>query len=140
MTFVLSHHHDVRLFEVGAQLTVSNRQELKELFLAELAQGERRLLLDFTGTEFIDSSGLGLLVSLAKKVREANGELRLANLDPDLRSLFELTKLTSLFVVTDDRDEALARLTSPVGSASPAATRATDALQPSPEAAASPSA
>jgi len=48
------------------------------------------------------------LVSLSKKIREVGGELRLAGLNEDLRTLFELTKLDSLFAIADTADEALA--------------------------------
>jgi anti-sigma B factor antagonist len=50
---------------------------------------------------------LGALVSISKKVREHGGELRLAGLNEDLRSLFELTKLDTLFAITDTPDQAL---------------------------------
>ncbi|NIP57709.1 MAG: STAS domain-containing protein, partial [Gemmatimonadetes bacterium] len=49
----------------------------------------------------------GVLVSLSKKIREQGGELRLASLNEDLRTLFELTKLDTLFTIADSRKEAL---------------------------------
>ncbi len=52
-------------------------------------------------------TGLGVLVSMSKKIREAGGELRLAGLNEDLRTLFELTKLDSLFAIKDTMEEAL---------------------------------
>jgi anti-sigma B factor antagonist len=107
MTFATQHCNDIRVIEVERQLTVSNRQELKHQFLDEIARGERKFLLDLTGTDYIDSSGLGVLVSLSKKIREAGGELRLAGLNEDLRTLFELTKLDTIFILTSTRDEAL---------------------------------
>jgi anti-sigma B factor antagonist len=94
--------------DVDGQLIVGNRQELKQKVLDELEGGERKFLIDFTNTGYIDSSGLGVLVSLSKKIREQNGELRLSNLNEDLRTLFELTKLDTLFSIADSRDEALA--------------------------------
>jgi anti-sigma B factor antagonist len=88
---------------------VSNRHELKEKVLDAVSGGARRVLVDFTSTGYIDSSGLGALVSLAKKLREVGGELRLAGLNEDLRTLFELTKLDTLFDITATPDEALKR-------------------------------
>ena len=44
-----------------------------------------------------------MLVSLSKKIREQGGTLRLANLNGDLRTLFELTKLDTLFEIIDSR-------------------------------------
>ena len=98
----------VLVVRVEGQLIVGNRQELKELVQTALDQGERKILLDFGRTGYIDSSGLGALVSIAKKVREAGGDLRLAGLNEALRSLFELTKLDTLFAIDATQDQALA--------------------------------
>ena len=73
----------------------------------ELEKGEKKFLIDFSQTGYIDSSGLGVLVSLSKKIREQGGELRLANLNDDLKTLFELTKLDTLFQIADTRERAL---------------------------------
>ena len=97
----------VSVVKVEGQLIVGNRQELKELVFAALDQGERRILIDFSQTGYIDSSGLGALVSISKRVREAGGELRLSGLNEDLRSLFELTKLDTLFAIAETPQQAL---------------------------------
>jgi anti-sigma B factor antagonist len=97
----------VLVVQVDGQLIVGNRHELKDLIQAALETGERRLLIDFTRTGYIDSSGLGALVSISKRVRESGGELRLSGLNDDLRSLFELTKLDTLFAITETPEQAL---------------------------------
>jgi len=107
MSFQTSKQNDVVVVDVDGQLIVGNRQELKQKVLDELEAGERKFLIDFANTGYIDSSGLGVLVSLSKKIREKSGELRLANLNEDLRTLFELTKLDTLFNIADSREEAL---------------------------------
>jgi anti-sigma B factor antagonist len=96
----------ITVVEVDGQLIIGNRQELKDLVQAALDQGERRL--DFSKTGYIDSSGLGALVSISKRIREAGGELRLSGLNEDLRSLFELTKLDTLFAINETPEQALA--------------------------------
>jgi anti-sigma B factor antagonist len=98
----------VTVVEVDGQLIVGNRHELKDMIQAALDRGERKLLVDFSRTGYIDSSGLGALVSISKRIREATGELRLAGLNEDLRSLFELTKLDTLFTITETPEQALA--------------------------------
>jgi anti-sigma B factor antagonist len=95
---------------VEGQLIVANRQDLKTLIQDALEAGERRFVVDFGPTAYIDSSGLGALVSINKKVREADGELRLAGLNEDLRALFELTKLDTLFAISETTAEALVGL------------------------------
>jgi anti-sigma B factor antagonist len=107
MSFRTSKQNGVTVVDVDGQLIVGNRQELKQKVLEELEGGERKFLIDFTNTGYIDSSGLGVLVSLSKKIREQGGELRLANLNEDLRTLFELTKLDTLFQIADTRERAL---------------------------------
>ncbi len=98
----------VTIIRIAGQLIVGNRQELKALVQEGLDRGERKFLIDCSETGYIDSSGLGALVSLAKKVREQGGELRIAGLNEDLRSLFELTKLDTLFPISPTPAEALA--------------------------------
>jgi anti-sigma B factor antagonist len=98
----------VTTIQVDGQLIIGNRHELKDLVQAALDRGERRLLIDFSRTGYIDSSGLGALVSVSKRIRESGGELRLSGLNEDLRSLFELTKLDTLFAITETPEQALA--------------------------------
>jgi len=107
LSFDVKKQDDVTIIDVEGQLIVGNRQELKQRVLEELDGGARKFLIDFSNTGYIDSSGLGVLVSLSKKIREQGGELRLANLNEDLRTLFELTKLDTLFHIASDRQEAL---------------------------------
>jgi anti-sigma B factor antagonist len=107
MSFTVSTHGDVCVVEVEGQLIVGNRQELKKRILDEMEKGTHKVLVDFARTGYIDSSGLGVLVSLAKKIREMGGELRLANLNDDLQTLFELTKLDTLFQISETRERAL---------------------------------
>ena len=97
----------VVVVQVEGQLIVGNRHELKDLVQAALDRGERRLLIDFSRTGYIDSSGLGALVSISKRIREVGAELRLSGLNDDLRSLFELTKLDTLFAITETSEQAL---------------------------------
>ena len=107
MGFQVTQNDDVTLVDVEGQLIVGNRQELKQKVLEELESGDRKFVIDFSNAGYIDSSGLGVLVSLSKKIREQGGELRLSGLNEDLRTLFELTKLDTLFRIADTREEAL---------------------------------
>ena len=107
MVFNLTREGGVTVVDVDGQLIVGNRQELRQKVLDELERGERKFLVDFTKTGYIDSSGLGVLVSLSKKIREQGGDLRLSSLNEDLRTLFELTKLDTLFRIGGSRAEGL---------------------------------
>lgn len=108
MTFSISGEGDAAIVAVNGELTVSNRQKFKEALMDRLSGGDRRFVVDFEETSYIDSSGLGVLVSMSKRVREKGGEMRLAGLNEDLHALFELTRLDTLFQIYDDREAALA--------------------------------
>ena len=101
MDFKVVAKDDVTLIEIGGQLIVGNRQLLKEQVLDQLERGDRKFIVDFSKTDYIDSSGLGVLVTLSKKIREQGGQLSLVSLSEDLRTLFELTKLDTLFIFSD---------------------------------------
>src|SRR6059036_4244825 len=105
MSFAIKKDADIVVVDVEGQLIVGNRQELKQKVLDELERGEKKFLIDFSQTGYIDSSGLGVLVSLSKKIREQGGDLRLCGLNEDLQTLFELTKLDTLFAITRTAEE-----------------------------------
>jgi anti-sigma B factor antagonist len=62
-----------------------------------LIPGTKRIVLDLTGVEYIDSSGLGALVSVYMAAGRAQCELEVANPKPRVRDLFNLTKLSAIF-------------------------------------------
>ena len=90
---------------VEGQLIAANKQQLRDALNLEIDAGARAFVIDFADTGYIDSAGLGTLVSLAKKVRDARGSLRLTNLNSDLRTLLELTRLDRLFEFGDGPDD-----------------------------------
>jgi anti-anti-sigma factor len=77
------------------------RREVSEI----LANGTDILLLDLKGVKFIDSSGLGALVSAMQMVRNANGKLFVCSVSDQVRMLFELTKMDRIFKTFADQDE-----------------------------------
>jgi anti-sigma B factor antagonist len=107
MGFTQTTNNGIVLVRAEGQLIVGNRQELKNLVTERLEAGERRFVIDFSRTGYIDSSGLGALVTISKQVREQGGEMRLAGLNDDLRTLFELTKLDTLFAISNSAEQAL---------------------------------
>lgn len=61
---------------------------------------DKELILNFDNVKFMTSALLGLLVRIHKKVCELGGRLRLSNLDPNLRKVFEITQLTKVFEIS----------------------------------------
>jgi len=99
MSISVKRDHDMVVVSIGGQLVTANRHELKEAVFRELETGGRRFRVDFSDTGYVDSSGLGVLVSISKRIRDAGGTLQLSNLNEDLVTLFALTKLDTLFEI-----------------------------------------
>lgn len=75
------------------------------------AEGRRRVLLNFDGVKYLDSSGVGELVSGSQALAKSGGSLRFLNLSPKVREVMALASMLSLFEVYDDEKEALADFT-----------------------------
>ena len=75
-----------------------------------LDQGKRHVLVDLSRVTFMDSTGLGVLVGMLKRLRNARGSLALVVTDYDIERLFELTGLDGSFKIFRTRDEALESL------------------------------
>jgi len=73
-----------------------------------LGKGNKKILLNLGEVAYIDSSGIGVLVSGFSTVRSQGGELKLVNLSKRIRDLLQITKLYSLFDVKDDEAAAVA--------------------------------
>lgn len=78
---------------------------LRQLILQQLSHGTRHIAVDLTSADFVDSSGLGILVAALKRVRTHDGELVVVCPDPRLRRIFELTELVSVLGLRDTADE-----------------------------------
>ena len=71
-------------------------------------RGQSRLLIDLDGVGYIDSTGMGALVAAMKQARAAGGDVRLCALQDDVRSIFDLTRLSRAMSIHPTRQEALA--------------------------------
>ena len=69
--------------------------------------GNRRVLLNLRDVPYVDSSGIGELVSAFKGVRKAGGELKLLNLTPKVRTLLKITRLDTIIDVKEDEATAI---------------------------------
>ena len=80
--------------------------ELRAAVDAAIGAGHRRIVLDFTHTDFMDSSGLGALVGCLKVARQAGGDVRIANVGAQVRMVLELTGLDRVLAPYSSVEEA----------------------------------
>lgn len=70
-----------------------------------------KLLLDFNSVDHLSSAALGMLINANNRIRQKNGQLRLANIRPQIYEVFVITKLNRLFKIFPSRDEAIKSFT-----------------------------
>lgn len=80
---------------------------LADAFNEYMEDGYINFVIDLTELKHINSSGLGVLITLLTKARKKEGELVLVNPSDHIRNLMLITKLTSIFTIYDDLDTAI---------------------------------
>jgi len=99
--------NDINIYTVDGDIDINSSPQIRQAFDKPIAAKVMKVLINLSSVSYIDSSGLATLVELLKKTRNYGGKLRLANLAPKVKSLFEITKLEKLFEIHDTEEEAL---------------------------------
>ena len=98
----------VTILDLSGRITlgegsVTLRDSIRDL----VAKGSTKILLNLGNVDYIDSSGVGELVSAFTSVKNAGGELKLLNLTKKVQDLLQITKLYTVFDVHDDEAHAV---------------------------------
>ncbi|NLC71923.1 MAG: STAS domain-containing protein [Desulfuromonadaceae bacterium] len=102
-------HGNAVVVEVKEErLDAHNSNEFKSQMLSLFEGGKNNMVIDLKGVRFIDSSGLGALVSGFKNATARNGSLKLCGMQTQVKSMFELTRLHRVFEIFAGVSEALA--------------------------------
>ena len=98
----------IAVFDVAGRLIVGlNAGALRERISQALAAGQRNIVLNLAGVDYIDSTGLGTMVLCFNSVQKAGGGLKLLKLNRRELELLVLTKLTTIFDIYNDEVDAL---------------------------------
>ena len=100
-------HGSATLFIVEGQVDMHTSPELRGHLRAALGSQASPLAVDLTDVAFIDSSGLATLIEALQAVGKYQGKLRLCGLSPEVRKLFDLAQLSTIFDLRDTRAEAV---------------------------------
>jgi len=84
--------------------------ELERFVVTRIDAGQRRLVLDLAGVEYVSSAGLRVLLMAAKRLKEPPAALVLCGLGPAVKGVLELAGFLPLFAIEAARPQALARL------------------------------
>lgn len=105
---------DATVVSVSGEIDVFTAPQLREVLMAAIEGGSRRMIVDLEGVEFLDSTGLAVLVAGLKRVREAGGDLHVVCTRDHILRVLELTGLDKVLAVHASLDS----VTPPNGAAS----------------------
>ena len=103
----------VDILSVSGRMQAPEAIQFQERINQLFSEGRFRILLDFANLEYISSPGLRVLIEARKRAREwkvtdfERGDVRIVNLPPRIKEVFDLTGFTSLFQIYDDLVEAV---------------------------------
>nr|WP_273377904.1 STAS domain-containing protein [Actinopolymorpha pittospori] len=99
---------DHMVVEVGGEIDVYTAPRLREKMVELVNAGHYHLIVDMEGVDFLDSTGLGVLVGGLKRVRSHDGSLQIVCTQERLLKIFRITGLTKVFPIHDSIAEAVA--------------------------------
>jgi anti-sigma B factor antagonist len=99
---------DVAVVDFSGKITLGEGSSVLRNTVRELLdRGHRKILLNLADVDYIDSSGIGELVSAYTAVRNASGEMKLLQLTRRVHDILQITRLFTVFDVQSDEDSAL---------------------------------
>ena len=99
----------VIVIDVSGRITLGEGcAQLRELIRDQLSKGNKQILLNLANVTYIDSSGIGELVSAFTAVSNQGGQLKLLNLTKKVHDLLQITKLYTVFDIHDDEAKGIA--------------------------------
>ncbi len=104
----------VSVIDINGRITLGEGcSQLRDLIRDQLTKGNKKLLLNLAEVTYIDSSGIGELVSAFTAVSNQGGQLKLLNLTKKVHDLLQITKLYTVFDVHDDEAKAVGSFEKP---------------------------
>jgi|SRR4051794_3914597 anti-sigma B factor antagonist len=102
----------ITILDLSGRITLGEGSvQLRDAVRDLLSKGSKNILLNLGDVNYIDSSGIGELVSAFTTVRNQGGELKLLNLTKKVHDLLQITKLYTVFDIKDDEASAIAAYT-----------------------------
>ncbi len=98
---------DINIVRFNGDVIAEHITSIKGKINTLLSKGSDKFIFDFKSVKFMDSSGIGFLVSVLKELSKKNGKLRLCNLNKTVKSILQQVQLYSFFEIYDSCEEAL---------------------------------
>lgn len=104
----VTEHGATTVLAVRGEVDVYTAPRLREKLVELVSQGRRNIVVDLEEVDFLDSTGLGVLVGGLKRLRSHDGDLSLVCTQPRILKVFEITGLTKVFTIYEAAAAAVA--------------------------------
>lgn len=98
---------DVIILDIAGEIDLYNAPEIKDIINKLIEEQKYNVIINLEKVSYIDSSGIGALISSLSNLKKYQGGLKIINVFASVRKVFELTKLTSFFEIYDSEAEAI---------------------------------
>ena len=107
MNIEVKQQGDIKVLQCGGSLDADTVASFKKIVYELVDEGSNRFVVDMSHLDFVDSMGLGVLISLLRRVRQREGDVKVSGLSDEVKTIFEITRLHRLFDVCADADAAV---------------------------------
>jgi anti-sigma B factor antagonist len=98
---------EVVILDISGEIDLYNAPEIKDIINKLIEQKRYNVVINLKDVTYIDSSGIGALISSLSNLKKYQGGLKIINVFASVRKVFELTKLTSFFDIYDNEDDSV---------------------------------
>ncbi|WP_027184156.1 STAS domain-containing protein [Desulfovibrio inopinatus] len=99
--------NNITILEPDGRLDAIQAPHIKNITVQCVKNGMNKIVMDLSNVIFVDSAGLGILVSSLRQLANSGGDMKICGLRKEVRALFELTRLDRVFDIYQERDAAV---------------------------------
>ena len=108
MEIEIREKEEIIIVDVSGEIDLYNAPEIKEAIKEQMDNKKKKVIINLEKVNYIDSSGIGALISSLSNLRKVGGDLKLLHVYDSVKKVLELTKLTSFFGIYDNEEKAIA--------------------------------
>lgn len=106
----ISHDGEITAVLIDSRFDTLTSKEIESKLLEVVDGGSKKILIDFSKTEYISSAGLRVMLSVAKKLQKNGGKIVLSCMKPFVYDVFKMAGFVQIFQIYDNKEQAAANL------------------------------
>lgn len=110
MKFEAKTNKDVTIVDIEGELNITSSMEFKKEINQIIDKGCKKIAINFDKISYMDSSGLGICVTIQKRLKQEGGKMRFFKMAKPILKIFEMTSLDKFFVFSESEEAAVKSL------------------------------